>query len=148
MISDSGKYSGFGYPDIRIPVEITTFDVHNYCPTCRESGKGDDPCVTFEMPCPICSSFTEEQMQKISQRKRYIRKQKSNIASSKYDGLDLLGDNVESFCGSNADLDSAADNFLPDPHVLSPYLLVPYLSKRQQSLSHPPQVLPYSRKLN
>ena len=23
MISDSGKYSGFGYPDIRIPVEIT-----------------------------------------------------------------------------------------------------------------------------
>ena len=25
MISDSGKYSGFGYPDIRIPVEITNF---------------------------------------------------------------------------------------------------------------------------
>ena len=24
MISDSGKYSGFGYPDIRIPVEITS----------------------------------------------------------------------------------------------------------------------------
>ena len=24
------------------------FDTHNYCPTCRESGKGDDPCVTFE----------------------------------------------------------------------------------------------------
>ena len=23
VISDSGKYSGFGYPDIRIPVEIT-----------------------------------------------------------------------------------------------------------------------------
>ena len=23
MISDSGKYSGFGYPDILIPVEIT-----------------------------------------------------------------------------------------------------------------------------
>ena len=26
MISDSGKYSGFGYPDIRIPVEITITD--------------------------------------------------------------------------------------------------------------------------
>ena len=24
VISDSGKYSGFGYPDIRIPVEITS----------------------------------------------------------------------------------------------------------------------------
>ena len=23
VISDSGKYSGFGYPDIQIPVEIT-----------------------------------------------------------------------------------------------------------------------------
>ena len=22
------------------------FDLHNCCPTCRESGKGDDPCVT------------------------------------------------------------------------------------------------------
>ena len=24
MISDSGKHSGFGYPDIQIPIEITT----------------------------------------------------------------------------------------------------------------------------
>ena len=28
VISDSGKYSGFGYPDIRIPVEITR--IHQY----------------------------------------------------------------------------------------------------------------------
>ena len=26
VISDSGKYSGFGYPDIRIPVEITAYE--------------------------------------------------------------------------------------------------------------------------
>ena len=26
-ISDSGKYSGFGYPDIRVPVEITSVNV-------------------------------------------------------------------------------------------------------------------------
>ena len=38
------------------------FDSHNYCPTCRESGKGDVPCVTFESPCEICASFTEEQL--------------------------------------------------------------------------------------
>ena len=37
-----------------------SFDLHNYCPTCRESGKGDDPCVSFEAPCDICASFTDE----------------------------------------------------------------------------------------
>ena len=52
------------------------FDTHNYCPTCRESGKGDDPCVTFENPCEICSSFTEEQMLKISQNKNVILRSK------------------------------------------------------------------------
>ena len=65
------------------------FDPHNYCPTCRESSKGDDPCVTFEILCPICTSFTGEQMLKISQKKHYIKKQKSNTTSSKDDGLDL-----------------------------------------------------------
>ena len=91
------------------------FDVHNYSPTCRESGKGDDPCVTFETPCPICASFTEEQMQKIAQRKRYIRKQNGNTVSSKDDELDLLGDDVESFTGTDADLETAADNLFTSP---------------------------------
>ena len=90
------------------------FDTHNYCPTCRESGKGDDPCVTFENPCQICGSFTEEQMSKISQRKRYI-KQKCLTVTSKDDELDLLGDDVDSFTGSNADLESAADNLFTSP---------------------------------
>ena len=80
-----------------------------------ESGKGDDPCVTFESPCPICASFTEEQMQKIAQRKRYIRKQKGNTVSSKDDELDLLGEYVESFTGTNADVESAADNLFTSP---------------------------------
>ena len=93
------------------------FDTHNYCPTCRESGKGDYPCVTFENPCEICTSFTEEQLLKISQRKRYIKKQKKATASSKDDELDLLGDDVDSFTGSQADLESAADNlFTSSPH--------------------------------
>ena len=96
------------------------FDVHNYCPTCRESGKGDDPCVTFETPCPICASFIEDQMQKIAQRKRYIRKQKGNSLSYKDDELDLLGDDVESFTGTNADLESAADNLFTSPPCPQP----------------------------
>ena len=64
------------------------FDAQNYCPTCRESGKGDDPCVTFESPCEICA-FTEEQLIKISQRKRYVKKRKRDTTSSKDDELDL-----------------------------------------------------------
>ena len=92
------------------------FDAHNYCPTCRESGKGHDPCVTFEAPCQICASFTEEQLIKISHRKCYVKKQKKDTASSKDDELNLLVDeDVDSFTGSHADLDSAAYNLFTSP---------------------------------
>ena len=37
--------------------------------------------------------------------------------------------------------------YLPHPQVLNPYSSVVCPSKHQQKLSHPPQVLPYSRKL-
>ena len=87
-----------------------SFDLHNYCPTCREAGKGDDPCVTFEMPCDICASFTDDQMKKIQHRKRYLKKQNTDT-NTKDDELDLLGEgDGDSFTGSNADLESAADN--------------------------------------
>ena len=59
-------------------------------------------------------------MQKINQRKRYIRKQKGNYVSSEDDELDLLGDDVESFTGTNADLQSAADNFFASPQGPQP----------------------------
>ena len=66
------------------------------------------------------SNFTEEQIQKIAQRKRYIRKQKGNTVSYKDDELDLLGDDVESFTGTNADLESAADNLFTSPPCPQP----------------------------
>ena len=97
------------------------FDSHNYCPTCRESGKGDDPCVTFESLCEICASFTE-QLIKITHRKRYVKKQKRDTTSSKDDELNLLGnEDVDSFTGSHADLESATDNLFtsaPRPQPL------------------------------
>ena len=95
-----------------------SFDLQNYCPTCRESGKGDDPCVTFEAPCDICASFTDDQMKKIQHRKRYLKKQKADASNAKDDELDLLGEgDGDSFTGSNADLESAADNlFTPPSH--------------------------------
>ena len=126
-----------------------SFNLHNYCPTCREAGKGDDPCVTFETPCDICASFTDDQMKKMQHRKRYLKKQKADI-NTKDDELDLLGEgDGDSFTGSNADLESAADNLFtsPPPPVLSPLLLVLYHLKHQPNLSHPPQVLPCNKKL-
>ena len=125
-----------------------SFDLHNYCPTCREAGKGDDPCVTFETPCHICTSFTDEQLKKIQNRKRYLKKQKAE-ASCKDNELDLLGEGGgDSFTSSNADLESAADNLFTSPPtpVLSHLPSVLYLSKHQPSLSHPPQVQLYNKK--
>ena len=93
-----------------------SFDLHNYCPTCRESGKGGDPCVTFEAPCDICASFTDDQMNKIQHRNHYIKKQKADASNAKDDELDLLSEgDGDSFTGSNADLESAADNLFTSP---------------------------------
>ena len=64
------------------------------------SGKGDDPCVTFEAPCDICASFTDDQMKKIQHRKRYIKRQKADASNAKDDELDLLGEgDGDSFTG-------------------------------------------------
>ena len=126
-----------------------SFDLHNYCPTCRESGKGDDPCVTFEVPGDICASFTDDQMKKIQHRKRYIKRQKADASNAKDDELDLLGEgDGDSFTGSNADLESAADNlFTSPPPSSAPTLQFFYHLKHQPKLSHPPQVLPCNKKL-
>ena len=56
------------------------------------------------------------QMNKIQQRKRYIKKQKADASSAKDDELDLLGEgDGDSFTGSNADFESAADNLFTSP---------------------------------
>ena len=73
---------------------------------------------------------------KISQRKRYIEKQKVLTSTSKDDELDLLGEDVESFTGSNADLESAADNLFTSPRHPQP---LPFSSL---SLKTPAKTLP------
>ena len=91
------------------------------------------------------------QMKKIQHRKCYLKKQKAET-SSKDNELDLLGEgDGDSFTGSNADLESAADNLSPPPPpppppILSHWPSVLYLSKHQPSLSHPPQVQLYNKK--
>ena len=96
-----------------------SFDLHNYCPTCRESGKGDNLCVTDQAPCNICKDLSAEQHAKIKNRRRYTRKQKSDVNTSK-DDLDLLGDDEESFTGSQADLEGAAENLFSAPPCPQP----------------------------
>ena len=114
-----------------------SFNLHNYCPTCREAGKGDDPCVTFETRCDICTSFTDEQIKKIQHRKRYLKKQKAET-SSKDDELDLLGEgDRDSFTGSNADFESAADNLFTSPPRPQP-LVFSSLSLKTPAKSVPP----------
>ena len=123
------------------------FDNHNFCPSCREFNKGDEPCVTLEALCEICSGFSEEQMLKIKNRKCYVRKQKAD--TSKDDVLDLLVDkDVESFTVSQADLEGAADSlFAPSP-CPQPLHFESLSLKLQLNLSHQPQVRLYSRKLS
>ena len=114
-----------------------SFDLHNYCPTCREADQGDDPCVTFETPCDICASFTDDQMKKIQHRKRYLKKQKADT-NTKDDELDLLGEgDGDSFTGSNADLESAADNLFTSAPCPQP-LPFSSLSLKTPAKSVPP----------
>ena len=95
------------------------FNSHNYCPACRESNKGYDPCVTLEKTCEICSGFSEEQLLKVKKRRRYVRKSKATNMSS--DNLDLLADeDVESFSGSHADLEGAAEQLFASPPCPQP----------------------------
>ena len=93
------------------------FDIHNYCPSCREACKGDDPCVTNEKLCNFCSSFSKEQLLKIKNRRRYVRKQKVDTFK---DELDLLGDDVEAFSGSHADLEDVAEHLDFSPLCTQP----------------------------
>ena len=57
-------------------------------------------------------------MKKIQHRKRYLKKQKVET-STKDDELDLLGEgDGDSFTGSNAHLESAADNLFSSKSTL------------------------------
>ena len=95
-----------------MPALYFLFDTHTYCPTCRESGKGDDPCVINPSPCNICANFSKEQQIKIKHRCQYVRKQKASgpCNTSKDDDLDLFVDDMEAFSGPQADLEGPADN--------------------------------------
>ena len=76
-------------------------------------------------------------MMKITHRKRYVKKQKSDIPKDD-DELELLGDQeVESFSGSHGDLESAADHLFTSPPRPQP-LAFETLSLKTPAKSVPP----------
>ena len=70
------------------------------------------------------ANFTEEQQIKIKHRRRYVRKQTASdpCNASKDDYLDLMGDDVEAFAGSQADLEGSAKNLFSSPPRPQPLL--------------------------
>ena len=90
------------------------FNLHNYHPTCREAGRGDDTCVTGQKSGPFRSSFTDKQLCTIKNRKCYTKKHKSD---SSRDELDLFGDPQieEVFSGSDKDLEQNAQQLYSLP---------------------------------
>ena len=90
-------------------------------------------------------SLSDEQLQKIQNRKRYLKKQKAETSSK--DELDLLGEgDGDSFTGSDADLESAADNLFtsppPPPHPHPPTPRPQPLAFSSLSLKTPAKAVP------
>ena len=119
------------------------FDNHNYCPSCREANRGDDPCVTLECLCDICSGFSDEQMQRIKNRKCYVRKQ-------------TLQKMMNSICWAMRTWNPLLDPrqtmrvlltiYLLFHHAPSPCISSPCYLKLQLKLSLLPEVQLYNRK--
>ena len=63
--------------------------------------------------------------------------------TSKDDDLDLLGEDVEAFSGSQADLEGAAENLFSSPPHPQPLRFVSVSLRTPQKLSLPPQVQLY-----
>ena len=80
-----------------------TIALHNYSPT---AGKGDDACVTGNRTCHLYSNFTEEQLSKIANRKRYTKK--SHKSDTSQDESEILGEEGEIFLGSREELEESA----------------------------------------
>ena len=75
-----------------------------------------------ESVATVAPAFSEEQLIKIKRRCRYVRKQKvsDTCNTSKDDDLDLLGDDVKAFSGSQTDLEGAAENLFSSPPCPQP----------------------------
>ena len=58
---------------------MAEWGIQPFCPKCRDDLKGDDPCA-ISADCTICSSFSDEQKRKVTNRNRYKSKKNQNSA--------------------------------------------------------------------
>ena len=87
----------------------------------------------------ISAIFSEQQQIKIKHRRRYVMKQKSSDpCNTSKDDLDLLGDDVERFSGSQADLEGAADNLISSPPRSQPLCFESLALKTPQTVPPTP----------
>ena len=65
----------------------------------------------------VCASFTEEQKQKIINRKRYVKNDKAGVSDVSKDESELLGepDQGDIFEGSQQELEQAAQSIYQSP---------------------------------
>ena len=64
MLSHLQKRGGCGHL-------MAGFDFHSYCASCRDKGKGPDPCVekSENSDCSFCSVLTPDQRSQLSTAK-------------------------------------------------------------------------------
>ena len=124
------------------------WDLHNYCPTCREAFKGDN-YISGKGKCMVCASFTEEQQQKIAKRKRYVKKDKAVVSNVSKDESELLGepDQGDIFEGSQQELGAFTS---PHPNRAMSYWESPSTGTGQSTLKIPelPPYPIYSREVD
>ena len=94
---------------------MSDWDLHNYCSSCSDKGKGDDVCVK-EKPedCYICLLFSSEQLNKLKARKIH-REAKENNSISKELEDSLLGTDSVSSETSTSNIQSSSSNSSSDP---------------------------------
>ena len=92
------------------------FDSHNFCPTCRDRGKGDDVCVK-EKPedCYICLQFSAEQMKKLKPRKSSKKSKEETVSKEVEDSLLGVETTSGSVAASSASIGSATPQVSSDP---------------------------------
>ena len=99
------------------PLNVVIFAIRGICTTTALLCRGDDYCVTGKGKCMVCASFTEEQKQKIINRKWYVKKDKAGIFDVSKDESELLGepDQGDIFEGSQQELEQAARSIYQCP---------------------------------
>ena len=97
---------------------FVSFLIHTIiAPHAGNLAKGMTPASQIHLHAISVQISLKKNKLKIKDRRRYVRKQKASdpYNTSKDDDVDLSGDDMEAFSGSQADLEGAAGNLFSSP---------------------------------